>query len=388
MKRIGLTQRVDIHSERDERRDAVDQGWYPFLANCGLEPVLIPNHLKTALQLLEATPLDGLILTGGNDLDSMGGNTPERDQVENFLIARAIRDQMPCLGVCRGMQALQHHFGVELHPVKGHVAANQTITVAGEPYLTNSYHNFGTTGTVPQLKVWAVASDRVVKAVRHVDLPLIGIMWHPERIKPFNAKDVELFTNHFNCTQASPKPSTHARGTVYWLTGLSGAGKTTVGDLLTAQLRAMGRPVIMLDGDILREVYGDDLGHTEAARRQVAARNSRICRFLASQGVDVVCCTISMFHDVRDWNRANIPNYKEIYLRVPMETLKERDPKGLYGRVLRGEIADVYGVDLEWEEPRTPDLIVDNDGKQTPRQSVQVILEAITNSRLKVSPTE
>lgn len=373
MRRIGLTLRVDIDIPRSERRDAVDQRWYRFLAECGYEPVLIPNNLETTALLLETEPLGGLILTGGNDLDALNGNTPERDRVEEYLIARAIKDRMPCLGVCRGMQALQHHFGVVLRPLTGHVASQQTILVSGETYETNSYHNWGTTQTVPQLEVWAVASDAVVKAVRHVELPLLGIMWHPERTSPFNFKDIELFRNHFSYKPTRPESPLNGWGTVYWLTGLSGAGKTTVGDLLTAELRTLGRTVIMLDGDILREVYGDDLGHTEAARRQVAARNSRMCRFLASQGVDVVCCTISMFHDVRDWNRTNIPNYKEIYLRVPMETLKTRDPKGLYHRVLRGEISDVYGVDLEWEEPKTPDLIVDNDGQHPPQCVAQEI---------------
>ena len=103
-------------------------------------------------------------------------------------------------------------------------------------------------------------------------------------------------------------------GRVYWITGLSGAGKTTLGRELVQRLRAAGRPAIFLDGDMLREVIAEDLGHNLANRRKSAMRNARLCRMLASQGADVVCPTISMFHEVQRWNRENIPAYREIYL--------------------------------------------------------------------------
>src|SRR6266404_144656 len=108
-------------------------------------------------------------------------------------------------------------------------------------------------------------------------------------------------------------------GCVYWITGLSGAGKTTVGRELWRRLRAAGRSVILLDGDALREVITEDLGHSTGDRRNSAMRNARLCRMLSSQGADVVCPTISLFHEVQRWNRENIPGYCEIYLRVPMD---------------------------------------------------------------------
>jgi adenylylsulfate kinase-like enzyme/phosphohistidine swiveling domain-containing protein len=151
-------------------------------------------------------------------------------------------------------------------------------------------------------------------------------------------------------------------GRVYWITGLSGAGKTTLGRELWHRLRAAGRSVIFLDGDVLREVIAEDLGHNLANRRKSAMRNARLCRMLSSQGADVVCPTISMFHEVQRWNRENIANYREIYLRVPMDELQRRDAKGIYAAARRGDLSDVVGLDVAAELPEAPDLTLDNFG--------------------------
>jgi adenylylsulfate kinase-like enzyme len=151
-------------------------------------------------------------------------------------------------------------------------------------------------------------------------------------------------------------------GRVYWITGLSGAGKTTVGGELWRRLRAAGHSVILLDGDALREVIAEDLGHSTDNRRKSAMRNARLCRMLSSQGADVVCATISLFHEVQRWNRENIPGYREIYLRVPMEELQRRDSKGIYAAAHRGDFRDVVGLDVPAELPEAPDLTLDNFG--------------------------
>jgi adenylylsulfate kinase-like enzyme len=152
---------------------------------------------------------------------------------------------------------------------------------------------------------------------------------------------------------------------VYWITGLSGAGKTTVGQELWRRLRAAGRSAIFLDGDALREVIAEDLGHNSANRRKSAMRNARLCRMLSSQGTDVVCPTISLFHEVHRWNRENIPGYREIYLRVPMDELQRRDSKGIYAAAHRGDLRDVVGLDVAAELPEAPDLTLDNFGPST-----------------------
>ncbi|OUO41059.1 adenylyl-sulfate kinase [Flavonifractor sp. An306] len=160
---------------------------------------------------------------------------------------------------------------------------------------------------------------------------------------------------------------------VYWLTGLSGAGKTTIGTLLYQKLREEQDNVVFLDGDQLRQVFGDDLGYTPEQRLKSAMRNARLCKLLFDQGLDVVCCTISMFDSVRDWNRTHIPGYCEIYVKASMETLRRRDQKGLYSQ---GE-NDVAGVHFAIEEPKEPDLILCNDGEKTPEEQAQKIMEVV-----------
>ena len=163
-------------------------------------------------------------------------------------------------------------------------------------------------------------------------------------------------------------------GRVFWITGLSGAGKTTLGRELWSRLRAAGRPVTFLDGDALRAVIAEDLGHSADDRRRSAMRNARLCRLLAEQGADVVCATISLFHEVQRWNRENIPGYREIYLRVPIDELRRRDSKGIYAAAQRGDTRDVVGLDVPAEAPEAPDLVLDNYGALDVATAVDRIL--------------
>ena len=155
-------------------------------------------------------------------------------------------------------------------------------------------------------------------------------------------------------------------GVVYWFTGLSGAGKTTIGKVFYQKLRQCKKNVVFLDGDILREVFGGGHGHSLEERKELAMHYARLCHMLSSQGIDVVMATISMFHEVRRWNRENIVRYQEIYLKVPLEVLIERNQKGLYSRAMRGEVENIMGVDVEIEEPECPEYMVVNDGCRSP----------------------
>ncbi|MHB9335899.1 adenylyl-sulfate kinase [Fusobacterium polymorphum] len=160
-------------------------------------------------------------------------------------------------------------------------------------------------------------------------------------------------------------------GRVFWITGLSGAGKTTIGYLLYTKLKAQKNPIVFLDGDELRKVFGNDLGYSKEDRLKSAFRNSRLCKLLSDQEIDVICCTISMFDAIREWNRENIKNYFEIYLDVSLETLKDR--KNIY----RENNNDIVGINILAEIPKNPDIVLDNNGGFSPIEQVKKILSYI-----------
>lgn len=194
---LAITQRVVCATEYIERRDALDQRWAAFLKECGHTPLVLPNHPEVALQLVKTMPVGGLILTGGNNLVTLGGDAPERDQTEEALIQFFMTVSLPILGVCRGMQLLQQREGVSLQTVEGHVAVNHSVRVEGEERTVNSYHTIGARETTDNLMVEARAEDGVIEAIRHRHAKIYGMMWHPERETPFTDSDIAFFQTFF-----------------------------------------------------------------------------------------------------------------------------------------------------------------------------------------------
>ena len=156
------------------------------------------------------------------------------------------------------------------------------------------------------------------------------------------------------------------KGTCYFFTGLSGAGKTTIGGEFFRRQKAKKNDIVLLDGDQTRPVFNEDSGYSNADRLRGAKRTFRVSRMLTDQGIDVVVCSICMFDEVRRWNRENIDNYKEIYVKVTRETLFKRDKKGLYSSGAK----NVMGIDLPFDEPKSPDVVIENDGQETPEAIV------------------
>ena len=175
------------------------------------------------------------------------------------------------------------------------------------------------------------------------------------------------------------------KSNLYWITGLSGAGKTTIGTLFYSYLQETKNNVVYLDGDTLRKIFGDAQQYSPSERKILALRYSRLCKMLTEQGIDVVIATISMFHEVREWNRENIENYNEIYIKVPLEVLIARDQKKLYSLAFKGEIKHVMGVDIEVEEPENPDIIINNDGSSTPEYILDQLIGKLQLNRKVIS---
>lgn len=165
------------------------------------------------------------------------------------------------------------------------------------------------------------------------------------------------------------------KGCLYWITGLSGAGKTTIGNRLFYELRKTNDNVVLLDGDVLKSVVSDTLGYSENDRRKRAMKYAALCKVLADQGQIVICCTIAMYDEVREWNRKNNKRYVEVFLNVPISVLQERDQKGMYSKLEKGEMIELAGVNMDVEFPKNPDIVLENDGRFTINECVEKIIK-------------
>jgi cytidine diphosphoramidate kinase len=155
---------------------------------------------------------------------------------------------------------------------------------------------------------------------------------------------------------------------VIWIIGLSGAGKTTLGREVVRQWRSMAPNCVLLDGDELREVFAhdrSDTAYTVSGRRLNAERMTALCVLLDRQGINVVCCLLSLFPEMRIANRQRFGRYFEVFLDAPLSALAARDVKGLYAAARSGTTRDVVGIDIPFEKPTTADLIIDTSGPLT-----------------------
>ena len=147
---------------------------------------------------------------------------------------------------------------------------------------------------------------------------------------------------------------------VIWIIGLAGAGKTTIGHQVYQRLRVTKPNIVFLDGDHVRSIMGNDLGYTIEDRRTNAWRICHLCQYLDQQGIDVVCAILSLFHETQEWNRRYFSQYFEVYIEVSMKVLQVRDQKGLYSKALVGQIENVVGIDIPFNPPLRPNLVIDN----------------------------
>lgn len=150
---------------------------------------------------------------------------------------------------------------------------------------------------------------------------------------------------------------------VLWLIGLSGSGKSTLGTEVARQLRSVSPNTVLLDGDVLRKVFSFDRGdepYTVEGRRLNAQRITALCEMLDRQGIHVVCCILSIFQDMRNENRRCFSKYFEVFMDAPIDVLMQRDVKGIYAAAQRGETKHVVGVDIPFERPVGPDMVVNS----------------------------
>ena len=165
-------------------------------------------------------------------------------------------------------------------------------------------------------------------------------------------------------------------GLTIWFTGLSGAGKTTLSNALEAELRAAGRKVEVLDGDVVRENLSKGLGFSKEDRDTNIRRIGFVAHLLTRNGVTVLVSAISPYREVRDEVRATIGRFIEVHVDCDMDELVRRDVKGLYKKALAGEIANFTGVSDPYEAPLHPEVKVDS-AKESVAESLDRVLAAV-----------
>ncbi len=165
-------------------------------------------------------------------------------------------------------------------------------------------------------------------------------------------------------------------GFVVWFTGLSGAGKSTIANALAAELARRGRHAELLDGDEVRTHLSKGLGFSKEDRDTNIRRIGYVARLVARSGGVAITAAISPYREVRDEVRAQTPGFVEVYMRCPIETLTERDTKGLYRKALAGEIANFTGVNDPYEEPLNAEVVCDT-ARETPAESLARIIDGL-----------
>tara|TARA_Y100000588_G_scaffold387687_5_gene486044 strand:+ start:3940 stop:4479 length:540 start_codon:yes stop_codon:yes gene_type:complete len=162
------------------------------------------------------------------------------------------------------------------------------------------------------------------------------------------------------------------KGFTLWFTGLSGAGKTTVSEILEKRLRQANAKVEVLDGDIVRTNLSKGLGFSKEDRDINIKRIGFVAELLSRNGVIAITAAISPYRDVRDFVRSQVENFVEVYAYCPLDTLVERDVKGLYKKALAGEITNFTGVSDPYEPPENAEIMFDSS-KESPEESAEKI---------------
>ncbi|MBD2195780.1 MULTISPECIES: adenylyl-sulfate kinase [Calothrix] len=163
------------------------------------------------------------------------------------------------------------------------------------------------------------------------------------------------------------------RGVTVWLTGLSGAGKTTISRSLEQQLRCSGYKVQVLDGDIVRKNLCKELGFSKEDRDENIRRIGFVAHLLTKNDVIVIVCAISPYYAIRQEVRQLIGNFIEVYVHAPLNVCEQRDVKGLYKKARAGEIKNFTGIDDPYEPPLNPEVECKTDSESIVESANKVL---------------
>src|SRR5881227_1878759 len=176
---------------------------------------------------------------------------------------------------------------------------------------------------------------------------------------------------------SSQNGASHNGGLTLWFTGLSGAGKSTIAEIVEAELRNRGLRVEVLDGDVVRTNLSKGLGFSKQDRDTNIRRIAFVADLLSRNGVVAITAAISPYREIRDEARELMGDrFVEIYVKASVGTCAERDVKGLYEKAFRGEIKEFTGVSDPYEAPASPEICIESEHEE-PQQSAQRIVELV-----------
>ena len=200
---IGISLRVVESTNYNEKRDALSQDWSIFFEKLGINPLLIPNTMKNVLSFLEDMQVQGLILSGGDNI----GDSHDRDETEQKIINYSLEKKIPLIGICRGMQVINTFFGGTIETLENskHVGDHHFVSLNKnfasflhtEKLQVNSFHNnvIRQKNLGKNLEPFAMANDDTTEGFYHTKLPIFGVMWHPERTP--NEKNEQIIRKIF-----------------------------------------------------------------------------------------------------------------------------------------------------------------------------------------------
>lgn len=173
-------------------------------------------------------------------------------------------------------------------------------------------------------------------------------------------------------------------GALVWFTGLSGAGKSTIANLVDRRLHAMGRHSVLLDGDVVRTGLCGDLGFSPEDRAENVRRIGEVGRLFAQTGVVALVAVIAPYEGDREATRARMPDdrFIEVFVDAPLSVCEARDTKGLYAKARAGKLIDFTGVNAPYEVPKTPQLHLDSSGGVTAEALAQRVIELLRDRGL------
>lgn len=174
-----------------------------------------------------------------------------------------------------------------------------------------------------------------------------------------------IIEHKFNITREQKEQNLKQKGHVYWLTGLSGSGKSTIANEVEKKLFAQGKVVTILDGDSIRSGLCKDLSFSQSDRKENLRRIAEVAKLFSQNGIITICCFIAPLNEQRKMINEILQNdISWIYIKTSLLECEKRDPKGLYQRARAGKILDFTGIGSDYEVPTSPQLVLDTEKYQ------------------------